>query len=262
MDLGLKGKIALVSGASQGLGLAAAMALGKEGATLAICSRNKDHLSAADKILTKEGIHVITKPADVSIPDQAHAFVEESADKLGGVDILINNAGGPPAFGFEDISQEMWEHGFRLNLLSTITMIKAGLPFMKKKKWGRIINMTSIAVKQPLDGLILSNTIRSGVIGLAKTLSRDLAQFNITVNNICPGYFLTNRVSSLASTIAKEKQVTPEDIISGWENEIPLRRLGDPEEFGHLIAFLASDKASYITGASIQIDGGFYRGIF
>ena len=262
MDLGLKGKIALVSGASQGLGLAAAKALGREGAILAICSRDESRLDKAVSTLQKENIQTFSIKADVSIPDQALAFVEESADKLGGVDILINNAGGPPAFGFEDISQEMWEHGFRLNLLSAITMIKASLPFMKKKKWGRIINMTSIAVKQPLDGLILSNTIRSGVIGLAKTLSRDLAQFNITVNNICPGYFLTNRVSSLASTIAKEKQVTPEDIISGWENEIPLRRLGDPEEFGHLIAFLASGKASYITGASIQIDGGFYRGIF
>jgi len=260
MDLGLKGKIALVAGASQGLGFAAAKALGAEGAILAICSRDEAHLLKAASEMQTQGIKVLTTKADVSNPTQARAFVMDAIDRLGGVDIIVNNAGGPPSMAFEEISPDMWEYGFRLNLLSTIVMIKTALPSMKAKRWGRIINMTSVAVKQPIDGLIISNTIRCGVIGLAKTLSKELAPYNITVNNICPGYFLTNRVYNLASSIAKEKGGNPEDVIARWERDIPLKRLGAPEEFGSLVAFLASENASYITGVSLQIDGGFYRG--
>ncbi|MCD6570059.1 MAG: SDR family oxidoreductase [Deltaproteobacteria bacterium] len=260
MDLGLKGKIALVAGASKGLGLAAAKALGAEGAVLAICSRDEAHLLKAAREMESQGMHVLTIKADVSNPTQACAFVKNSIDKLGSVDILVNNAGGPPPMAFEDIDIDTWGSGFRLNLLSTIVMIKTALPIMKAKRWGRIINMTSVAVKQPIDGLIISNTIRCGVIGLAKTLSKELAPYNITVNNICPGYFLTNRVYRLADSIAKENEAKPEDVIAEWERDIPLKRLGNPEEFGSLVAFLASENASYITGTSVQIDGGFYRG--
>jgi len=261
MELGLKGRAAVVAGASKGLGLAVARALGMEGARVAICSRDVHNIEKAADELRLEGIEVFAIAADVSLPGEASGFVMRAMDDLGGIDILVTNAGGPPALTFEAIDDETWEHGFRLNLMSTIAMIRTALPVMKAKRWGRIINMTSIAVKQPIDGLIISNTIRSGVIGLAKSLSRELAPFNITVNNLLPGYFLTSRVEELAAKIAREKGVAPDDIALSWKKEIPLQRLGAPSEFGALAAFLASNQAAYITGTSIPIDGGYYRGI-
>ena len=261
MDLGLKGRAAVVAGASKGLGLAVAKALGMEGAHVAICSRDARNIEKAADELRSEGIEVFAVAADVSQPGEASGFVMRAMDNLGGIDILVTNAGGPPALTFEAIDDETWEQGFRLNLMSTIAMIRTALPAMKAKRWGRIINMTSIAVKQPIDGLIISNTIRSGVIGLAKSLSRELAPFNITVNNLLPGYFLTSRVEELADKIAKGKNVSPDDITLGWKKEIPLQRLGAPSEFGALAAFMASNQAAYITGTSIPIDGGYYRGI-
>jgi len=260
MDLGIKDRVALVAGASRGLGFAVAEALGREGTKIAICSRNKEHLSEAENTLRNHGIDVFSIPSDVSIPEQARRFVNESIGHFGSADILVNNAGGPPSMAFEEISEDMWEYGFRLNLLSTIVMTKTVIPHMKARKWGRIINMTSIAVKQPIDGLILSNTIRLGVIGLAKTLSKELAPYNITINNVCPGYFLTQRVSSLTNTIAIKTGVDNKDITRRWEKEIPAGRLGKPKEFGSLVCYLCSDRASYITGTSIQIDGGLYSG--
>ncbi|HOH73809.1 MAG TPA: SDR family oxidoreductase, partial [Syntrophales bacterium] len=173
----------------------------------------------------------------------------------------VNNAGGPPAMNFLEIDDTMWTNGFRLNLLSTIVMTREVVPVMKEKRWGRIINMTSIAVKQPIDGLILSNTVRSGVIGLAKTLSTELAPFNVTVNSVCPGYTLTDRVRNLAKVVGEKEKVAPEAVIKRWEATIPMGRLGTPEEFAALVTFLASEQAGYITGAAIQIDGGWYRGV-
>ncbi|HDM32187.1 MAG TPA: SDR family oxidoreductase [Deltaproteobacteria bacterium] len=261
MDFGLKDKIALVAGASKGLGLAVAEALGMEGAKVAICSRNKDNLEKARRGLEDLGIEVFSIQADVSVPEQAQTFVTDSAKHFGGADILINNAGGPPAMLFEETDKDIWEQGFRLNLLSTIIMTRTVIPYMKEKMWGRIVNMTSIAVKQPIDGLIISNTVRSGVIGLAKTLSRELASYNITVNNVCPGYFLTSRVSGLANKIAEKTGGDPSDVIKTWEKDIPLARMGEPKELGALVCFLCSSSAAYITGTSIQIDGGLYRGL-
>jgi 3-oxoacyl-[acyl-carrier protein] reductase len=261
MDLGLKGRVAIVAGASKGLGLAVAKALGMEGARMAICSRNAHNIGKAADELRSLGIEVFSKTADVSHPEEASGFVMHALDNLGSIDILVTNAGGPPSMSFEAIDNETWEKGFQLNLMSTIAMIRTTLPTMKAKRWGRIINMTSIAVKQPIDGLIISNTIRSGVIGLAKSLSRELAPYNITVNNLLPGYFLTSRVEELAAKMAKDKGLRPDDVITSWKKEIPLQRLGTPSEFGALAAFLASEKAAYITGASIPIDGGYYRGI-
>jgi 3-oxoacyl-[acyl-carrier protein] reductase len=145
--------------------------------------------------------------------------------------------------------------------MSTILMTREAVPVMMEKKWGRIINMTSISVKQPIDGLILSNTVRSGVVGLAKTLSNELAPYNITVNNVCPGYTMTERVRSLAVATAEKEGTTPEEIIARWQSTIPMGRLGTPEEFAALVTFLASERAGYITGASIQIDGGWYKGV-
>jgi 3-oxoacyl-[acyl-carrier protein] reductase len=261
MELGLERKTAVVAGASRGLGFSIAKSIGLEGARLAICSRDSVNISRACDELKSLGIEANAYTADVSNPDGAKAFVEIAAHDMGGIDILVTNAGGPPAMSFEEIEDSMWEEGFRLNLLSTIVMIRAAIPFMKGKKSGRIINLTSIAVKQPIDGLIISNTVRAGVIGLAKTLSRELAPFNITINNILPGYFMTERVEQLANKLAGLKNGKPEDILEFWKNEIPLKRIGDPDEIGHLAAFLASEKAAYITGTSIPIDGGFYKGL-
>ena len=262
MDLGLKNRVAAVAGGSMGLGLAVAKALGREGVRLAIGALDDPALpAAADEIRRETGAEVLAVAADVSDPAQAKAFVSKTVERYGTLDILVNNAGGPPSVPFLEIDDGMWEKGFHLNLLSTIIMTREAVPVMKEKRWGRIINMTSISVKQPIDGLILSNTIRSGVIGLAKSLSNELAPFNVTVNSVCPGYTLTERVRSLSRTVAEKTGTTPEAVIAKWEADIPMKRLGTPEEFAALVAFLASESAGYITGAAIQIDGGWYKGV-
>ncbi|HRR40256.1 MAG TPA: SDR family oxidoreductase [Syntrophales bacterium] len=262
MDLKLKDRVALVAGGSQGLGRAAALQLAKEGAKIAICSRGGPNLSEAAELIKKEtGQEVFAVPADLTDAAQARGFVRKSVEHYGTVDILVNNAGGPPSVSFEEIDDDLWHLGFRLNLMSTIVMTREAVPTMKAKRWGRIINMTSIAVKQPIDGLILSNTVRSGVIGFAKSLSNELAPFNITVNSVCPGYTLTDRVRNLSKVLAEKQKTTPEAVIKKWESEIPMGRLGRAEEFATLVAYLASEGAGYITGAAIQIDGGWYKGV-
>ena len=262
MDLGLKGKVALVAGGSQGLGLAVALDFAREGAKVAICALDDPHLPAAAEAVRKAaGGEVFAIPADVSDLEQAKNFVRKSAARFGTVDILVNNAGGPPSMSFLEIDDDLWLRGCRLNLLSTIVMTREAVPIMKEKRWGRIINMTSIAVKQPIDGLILSNTVRSGVIGFAKSLSNELAPFNITVNSVCPGYTMTDRVRNLSKVLAEKQGTTPEAIVEKWASEIPMKRIGTPEEFAGLVVYLASQQAGYITGAAIQIDGGWYKGI-
>jgi 3-oxoacyl-[acyl-carrier protein] reductase len=262
VDLGLKNKVALVAGGSMGLGLAVAKMLSKEGARVAICALDDPYLpQAREEIIRETGGEVIAVPTDVTDAEQAKNFVRSAMDHYGTLDILVNNAGGPPSKPFFDIDDKLWEFGFRLNLLSTILMTREAVPVMKAKRWGRIINMTSISVKQPIDGLILSNTIRSGVIGFAKSLSNELAPFNITVNSVCPGYTMTERVREVSRAVAAREGTTPDAIIKKWETEIPMGRLGKPEELAGLVAFLASEIAGFITGAAIQIDGGYYKGI-
>ncbi|HDL90442.1 MAG TPA: SDR family oxidoreductase, partial [Thermodesulforhabdus norvegica] len=230
-------------------------------ARLAICALDDPELpKAVEEIKKTTGCEIIGIPADVSNPEEARNFVRKAIDYYGTVDILVNNAGGPPSKNFLEIEDELWLFGFRLNLLSAIVMTREVVPIMKEKRWGRIINMTSVSVKQPIEGLILSNTIRMGVVGFAKTLSNELAPYNITVNNVCPGYTLTDRVRKLAEVTAEKEGTTPQEIIKRWESQIPMGRLGTPEEFAALVTFLASERAGYITGASIQIDGGWYRG--
>lgn len=261
MDLGLKDKVAFVAGGSQGLGKAVATQLSLEGAKVVICGLDDPELPAAvEEIRKATGGEVLGVPADVTNSDQAKNFIRKGIEHFGTVDIMVNNAGGPPSKTFLEIDDDLWLHGFKLNLMSTIIMTREVVPAMVEKKWGRIINMTSISVKQPIDGLILSNTVRMGVVGLAKTLSTELAPYNVTVNNVCPGYTMTERVRSLAVVTAQKEGSTPEAVIKKWESSIPMQRLGTPEEFAALVTFLASQQAGYITGASIQIDGGWYRG--
>jgi 3-oxoacyl-[acyl-carrier protein] reductase len=262
MDLGLKGKVAFVAGASRGLGKAVALELVREGVKVAICARNQSELAGTvEDIKESTGGEIIGIQADVSIAADAKGFIRRGIEHFGSADILVNNAGGPPSRAFLEIDDELWIQGFQLNLLSTIIMTREIVPVLKEKQWGRIINITSVAVKQPLDGLILSNTVRAGVIGLAKSLSNELAPFNITVNNVCPGYTMTERVSSLAAAVAEKEGSTPEAVITRWTSSIPMGRIGSVEEFSALVAFLASERAGYITGTAIQVDGGYYKGI-
>jgi 3-oxoacyl-[acyl-carrier protein] reductase len=262
VDLGLRNKVAFVAGGSKGLGKAVAMELSKEGAMVAVCARERPELSGTvEEIRSLTGGEVIGIAADLSISDQAADFIRKGLEHFGTVDILVNNAGGPPDRRFLDIDEDLWNFAFRLNLLSAITMIREAVPIMIEKHWGRIINLASVAVKQPIEGLILSNTIRIGIVGLAKTLSNELASYNITVNNICPAYTMTERVRKLSAEIAGKKGVSADEVVRDWKSQIPMGRLGKPEEIGALAAFLASERAGFITGDSIQIDGGWYRGV-
>jgi 3-oxoacyl-[acyl-carrier protein] reductase len=262
MDLGLKDKVAFIAGASQGIGKATAIELSKEGAKVAICALDDPELpKAVEEIRSITGNEVIGIAADLSLTDDAKNFIRKGVEHFGTIDILVNNAGGPPDRQFLEIDEELWVRGFRLNLLSTITMTREAVPVMMEKRWGRIINMTSVSVKQPIPGLILSNTIRIGVVGLAKTLSNELAPYNITVNNVCPAYIATERVRLLSIDVAQKQGTTPEEIIGKWESQMVLGRMGKPDEVAALITFLASERAGFITGDSIQIDGGYYKGV-
>ena len=261
MDLGLKGKVALVAAASRGLGRAAAEALAREGASVFICSRTPKAAEVAKEIAQSTGAEVEGCIADVSAPLDRDILLRKVEERFGKVDILVTNAGGPPAGSFEDFDDSFWYEAFDLNFMSVVGLVRGVVPGMKERGWGRIVTITSIAVKQPIEGLILSNAVRTGVVGLVKTLSKELAPHGITVNNVCPGYTATERLKELAKAIA-EKEGIPESEAEGrWCSQIPMGRLGRPEELANLIAFLASERASYITGASVQVDGGFFSGL-
>lgn len=262
MDLGIRGKVAAVAGASRGLGFAIARSLAREGAKVAICARDGVTIEAAAAAIAADtGSDVVAYTADVSRSEQARGFVRDAASGFGRLDILVTNAGGPPPTTFQQASDDMWRAGFDLNLGSVIALVHESVPLMERQRWGRIVTVTSVAVKQPIDGLVLSNTIRAGVVGLVKTLANELASKGILVNNVCPGYTATERVQDLSRRRAAQSDMTAAEVIAGWEGDIPLRRLGTPEELADLVAFLCSDRASYITGTSIQVDGGYHRGL-
>ena len=262
MEMGLKGRAALVAGASKGLGLAVARGLAAEGCKVSICARSEAALQAEAQAMSAQyGVEVFPQAVDVSQAGAAEAMVAKAIERFGGLDVLVTNAGGPPAGGFDDFSEEDWLKAVRLTLLSALGMARAALPSMRKAGWGRIINMTSISVKQPVDNLLLSNSIRSAVVGWAKTLADAEGEHGITVNNICTGLFKTERIEQLAKVRAEAQGVTPAQILEGMAAEVPLRRLGDPKEYGDLAVFLASERASYINGVSYLIDGGLYRGL-
>ncbi len=262
MDLGLKGKVALVAAASRGLGRAVAEELAAEGASLVLCSRDAGAINrTAIEIAKATGAAMLAESCDVSKPVDVARLVQSGIDHYGRIDILVTNAGGPPAGKFENLGQDQWEAATRLTLFSAIELARRVLPGMKERGWGRILNITSIAVKQPVDNLMLSNSLRAAVTGFARTLANEVATFGITVNNIMPGYTRTERVEELAGMMAEKEKITPAEFVARWEKEIPMGRLGEPREFAALAAFLVSERASYITGTSIPVDGGWIRGL-
>ena len=263
MDLGLKGRVAIVAASSQGLGKAVAEGLAREGAKLALCARTPASLDAtADEIHKKYGVEVLARPVDVTSYDQVRGFVAETLERFTRVDICVTNAGGPPAKPFADTTLEDWQNGVNLNFMSTLYFAREVLPLMQKQKWGRLITVTSVAVKQPIDNLVLSNSVRSAVSGLVKTLSNEYAKDNVLVNNVCPGYTLTARLDGLSAKLAAAENLEPRQVQERWASQIPMRRLGQPEEFANLVVFLASERASYITGQTIAVDGGFLKGVY
>jgi 3-oxoacyl-[acyl-carrier protein] reductase len=263
MDLGLKDKVAIVLAASKGLGRASAAALAAEGAAVAIGARNAQVLEeTARHIQGETGSRVLAVPTDVTKPEDLEAMVVATVREFGHVDILVNNAGGPPPGTFETFGDAQWLASFELNLLSALRMIRLVLPHMRKRGAGRIINIVSTSVKQPIDGLLLSNAIRTGVVGMAKTLSIELAPDNITVNNVCPGRILTDRIRQLHQLREKlQRGISEEEALKEAARDIPMKRIGKPEELGALVAFLASQQAAYITGTTIQVDGGLTRSL-
>jgi 3-oxoacyl-[acyl-carrier protein] reductase len=262
VDLGLRGKIALVSASSKGLGRAIAEELAAEGASLVMCARGEDALrTTAESIRKSTKAKVVEVAADVSQSDGIERVARTALDSFGRVDILVTNSGGPPSGAFDNFTPEAWESATRLLLYSAVGLTRAVLPGMKERRWGRILNVTSIAVKQPIDGLMLSNSLRAAVTGFARTLANEVAPLNITVNNIMPGYTRTDRMVQLAEANSEQTGASLKDIYARWEKEIPMGRLGEPREFAALAAFLASERASYITGSSIAVDGGWIRSL-
>ena len=261
MDLGLKDRVAIVAASSQGLGKAVALGLAREGARLALCARTESTLAAAaEEIRRQTGAALMSRAVDVTDYQQVRRFVAAVEAEYGRIDICVANAGGPPSKTFAETTVADWQAASDLNLMSTVYFAKETLPLMQQRRWGRFIAITSVSVKQPIEGLILSNSVRSGVNALIKSLANEYGPYNVLVNNVCPGYTATARLLSLAQTLAEKQGVSPQDIEERWAGQAPLRRIGQPEEFANLVVFLASERASYITGASIAVDGGIVRG--
>jgi len=261
MDYKLEDKVAVVLAASKGLGKAAAGSLSEEGCRIAICSRDKEAVQqAAASIREKTGREVIAFAADVESAADIRNFFQAVHAKWGRVDILVNNAGGPPVKTFDETTDEEWEKYFNITFMSIVRSIREVIPAMKKAGWGRIINITSVSVKEPLPGLIYSNALRLAVVGLAKTLSRELGPYGITVHNVAPGF---HRTDGLERIVRKRMEAGEkrEAIFKNWQENVPLRKIGEPEDLAALITFLASDQSRYMSGTTIQVDGGRYGGI-
>jgi 3-oxoacyl-[acyl-carrier protein] reductase len=262
MDLGIKNRVGIVTGSSKGIGRAIAESLAKEGVNVVICSRNIKNLNnTAKDIENNTGTNILPVQADITKMEDINKIIEETIQQFGKINILINNISGPPSMYFSETTDNDWRKAVEQLLMSVVNFSYGVIPYMKKNKWGRIINMTSFAAKQPQEGLILSNTIRAGILGLTKTLSNELSKENILVNAVCPGWTLTDRLEELAKSKAEKNGKNYKNIIKEWENEIPIGRLAQPQEIANLVTFLASEPSSYITGCSIQVDGGFIKSI-
>ncbi|MDG6221372.1 MAG: SDR family oxidoreductase, partial [Candidatus Thermoplasmatota archaeon] len=237
MDLGIRGKNALVTASSKGIGKAVAMRLAEEGCSVAICARSRSSLDSAEKDLKAFGGKVLALEADITNPGDIEKMFSRATEEFGGVDILVTNAGGPPPGPFTSLSDQDWEKAVELNLMSVVRLMRGALPGMKERGWGRIVNLASVSVKEPVDNLLLSNAIRPGVVGLSKTISREVAGYNITINCVAPGYTATERLKELASSLGEKRGEGYDEVVMGWTNNIPLGRLGKPEEIAAVVAF-------------------------
>jgi 3-oxoacyl-[acyl-carrier protein] reductase len=263
MDLKLKGKVAMVAASSKGLGYGIAQALAQEGATLSIGSRTEKNIeAAAEKLRNETGVPVLATVLDSANPESIRNWTDLTLKEFGGVDKLVVNAGGPPAGKFEDFSDDDWQAAFELNLFSAVRMIRAALPSMRERGGGSILTVTSMSVKEPIDVLILSNVMRSGVTSLVKSLSAQLAADNIRLNNLMPGRINTDRIRSLDNLNSEKKGIPIEQIQAASYAQIPMGRYGTIEEFGRCGAFLLSDAASYLTGLSLAVDGGAIKTVW
>ena len=262
MDTGLKNRVAIVAASSQGIGRATAEAFAAEGCRLAMCARNQEALqTAAEKIQKQSNAEVLAEPLDVTDASAVHRFVETVVNRFGGVDICVTNAGGPPAKGFLAASLDDWRKAIELNFLSAVYFAREVIPHMQRKSWGRIITITSITTKQPVADLVLSNAVRAAVVGLVKSLANEFGKDCILVNNVGPGYTATDRLKDLAKSRSVAMGKSEDEIFQGWAVEAPLKRLGEPREVAEAIVWLASERASYITGQTILVDGGLYKGL-
>ena len=262
MDLGLRGKRALVTASSQGIGRACALELAREGADVVMCARGKDALETARAAIADEtGRKVVAVPADLSFGAQIDELIERTSAELGGIDVLVTNAGGPPSGQFMDFDDEAWMKAVALNLMSVVRLNRAVVPMMKAQGGGAIVNLTSISVKEPIKGLVLSNSIRAGVVGLSKTLANELGPDGIRVNVVCPGYTATDRMTELMTARAEREGKSYDEIAAVFHDSVPLGSFGEPSDIARMVAFLASDAAGYVTGVTVQVDGGAVRGL-
>ncbi|MGC2698462.1 MAG: SDR family oxidoreductase [Candidatus Angelobacter sp.] len=262
MNLGLKGRGVIVAASSQGIGLATAEEFAREGAQVAMCARTEKTLrEAAERVRSQTGAEIFAEPLDVTNEAHVQRFTELVAKRFGRIDVCVANAGGPPAKNFLSLSSDEWRKAVDLNLLSTVHLAKAVIPYMQRHRWGRIVTITSISVKQPIADLVLSNSARAAVVGLVKSLSNEFGKDGILVNNVAPGYTATERLQELAQVRALAAGNSPQQVCDSWAAETPVKRLGDPKEIADVIVWLASERASYITGQTILVDGGIYRGL-
>jgi 3-oxoacyl-[acyl-carrier protein] reductase len=262
MNLGLKDRVAIVAASSQGIGQATAEAFAAEGCRVAMCARNAVTLkAAAQKIKKQHNAEVFIDALDVTNAAAVRRFVGHVVRKFGGVDICVTNAGGPPAKGFLAATLEEWQRAVEMNFLSTVYFARAVIPHMQRRRWGRIITLTSITTKQPVADLVLSNAVRAAVVGLVKSLANEFGKDGILVNNVAPGFTATDRLKELAKSRASNSGKSEREIFEGWAADAPLKRLGDPREVAETIVWLASERASYITGQTVLVDGGMYKGL-
>lgn len=262
MDLGLKGRGVIVAASSEGMGRATAEAFAREGAQVAMCARTETTLrQAADKIRSETGAEIYAEPLDVTDSSAVQRFVEQAAKRFGRLDVCVTNAGGPPAKNFLSITTDEWRKAVDQNFLSVVHLAKAVIPYMQRHRWGRIITITSVSVKQPIPDLIMSNAVRAAVVGLVKSISNEFGKDGILANNVAPGYTTTERLQELAGARALAAGVSAQKIYEEWAADAPVKRLADPKEVADTIVWLASERASYITGQTVLVDGGIYHGL-
>lgn len=262
MDLGFKNRVAIVAASSQGIGKATAEAFAAEGCRVAMCARNAEALQAvAGRIQKLNNVDVYSEALDVTDAAAVKQFVDQVVSKLGSADICVTNAGGPPAKGFLATTTDEWKKAIDQNFLSAVYFAREVIPHMQRRKWGRIITITSITTKQPVSDLVLSNGVRAAVVGLVKSLANEFGKDGILVNNVGPGYTATDRLKELAKARSAASGKTEQEIFAAWAGDAPLKRVGEPREVAETIVWLASERASYITGQTLLVDGGIYKGL-